>query len=65
MLISVSHCAQSRENFLAAGSFFLVAAGAKLGRQLNTKVTTLPLESKLRRLGGKKQVSERKRGSFK
>ena len=40
--------------------FFLEAGGAKWGRQERER----PLESKLKRLGGKK-VSKRKRGSLK
>ena len=50
---------KTKRNFLAA-CFFLEAVGAKWGRQQRER----PLESKLKWLGGKKQVSKRKCGRF-
>ena len=49
--LSVSHCAQSGENFFAA-LFFLEAVRAKWGRQQRER----PLESKLKRLGRKNKL---------
>ena len=48
---SVSHYAQSEEHFFRC-SFFLEAVGAKCGRQQKER----PLESKLKRLGGKNKL---------
>ena len=49
---SVSHGAQGGENFFFAAGFFHEAVGAKWGRQQRER----PLESKLKRLGGKNKL---------